>query len=428
MRCALSIAGSDSIGGAGIQADLKAMASVGVHGHSVITALTAQNTSAVDRIMPVPTDMIADQIASVLSDSDVRGIKTGMLYSAEIVETVADALDDVNVPIVVDPVMVAGVGDSLASDDLVKALKRELIPICDVITPNRHEAEMLTNMRINNEDDARRACELLGKEGTTVYLKGGHMDSRNVVDTLYNGAEFIRFEYPRLERAGHGGGCTLSAYIAAHIAKGLDVINSIIRSREIIQDAIATMYVIGKGDKVVNPMAGMMADSERSMVLDQVNEAADRLVRMIPREWIPSGGVNLGFATESPKGPQDIAAIEGKIFFSNGSIKRKGPARFGSSETMSRLIMLIMEHDRTQKAALNITCSKDLTSIMEEVGLNTVFVQSQGNIAQATSQSIKRNGSVPDAIIYAKRGKQNGFITMLGRDPKDILGKIGSIV
>lgn len=428
MRCALSIAGSDSIGGAGIQADIKAMAAVGVHAHTVITAITAQNTCSVNRIMPVPADMILDQLDAVLSDSDVRAMKTGMLYSGEIVRTVAERLEYRQVPLVVDPVLVAGVGDSLAADDLVSSLKRDLMPICDIITPNRYEAETLTGMKIHNEDDARRACELLGKEGTTVYLKGGHMDSRNVVDTLYNGAEFMRFEYPRLERAGHGGGCTLSSYITAHLAKGVDAINSIMESREMMQQSIASMYSIGKGDKLVNPLVKMKNDSDRSRILDDVNDMADRLIRIIPKEWVPREGLDIAYASSSAKGREDVASIKGRMTSSNGRIRKNGPAAFGVSERMSSLILNVMKHDANQRAAVNMTCNLDLMSIMEEVGMSGVVVEGKKSMGEMISYAVRKNGSVPDVLMHVQKQKDGGSVIIFGRDPKDLTDKIDSIL
>lgn len=434
MRCALSIAGSDSIGGAGIQADVKAMAAVGIHAHTVITALTAQNTCSVKRIMPVPTDMIEDQLEAVLSDSDVKAVKTGMLYSAEIVEVVVDAFEDHSIPIVVDPVLVAGVGDSLATDDLAKAVKRKLMPICDLITPNRYEAEILSGMRINNEDDARMACEIMGKEGSTIYLKGGHMDSGTVVDTLYNGAEFKRFEYPRLETAGHGGGCTLSAYITAHLAKGMDVINSIIRSREMIQDSIANMYAIGKCDKVVSPLFNLndkiqqQSDPDRLRVISSLNSAADRLVRIIPEDWVPKKGVNIVYAANGATGPQDVAGLQGNITIFNRRVKKNGSAKFGASDNTAKMVLTAMKYDPEQRAAVNLMCSVDLASIMEEVGMTGVLVKGKGNdVINAASQAIKKNGSVPDVAMMFNGGN-DAHITIFGKDPDDLLKKIDSII
>ena len=422
MRCALSVAGSDSIGGAGIQADLKAMAAVGVHAHTVITALTAQNTCSVSEIMPVPTEMIEAQIESVFSDSDVRAVKTGMLYSADIVKIVAEALEDRSVPIVTDPVLVAGVGDALAKDGVISALKRELIPICDILTPNRYEAEALTGMKINNEDDVRRACELLGKEGSTIYLKGGHMDSGTVVDTLYNGAEFVRFEYPRLERAGHGGGCTLSAYITAHLAKGIDAVNAIIQSREIIQESIATMYVIGKGDKVVNPMAAVGFDHSRLKMLTTLNAASEKMMSLLPKAWVPQNGINLGFATASPAGIQDIAVMEGGMT----SGKRGKSAKFGIKTDVANIIAAMVKQDAEFRSALGLMTDIEIGSLAEEVGMTVVMAKMEKDIFATTSHAIKKNGSVPDVIIYDKKGKKAAAV--LGHDPDEILKKIHTIL
>ena len=422
MRCALSVAGSDSIGGAGIQADLKAMAAVGVHAHTVITALTAQNTCSVSQIMPVPTDMIEAQIDSVFSDSDVRAVKTGMLYSAEIVKTVAEALEERSVPIVTDPVLVAGVGDALAKDGVISALKKELIPICDILTPNRYEAEALTGMKINNEDDVRRACELLGKEGSTIYLKGGHMDSGTVVDTLYNGAEFVRFEYPRLERAGHGGGCTLSAYITAHLAKGIDAVNAIIQSREIIQESIATMYVIGKGDKVVNPMAAVGFDHSRLKMITTLNAASEKMMSILPKDWVPQNGINLGFATASSAGMQDIAVMEGGMI----SGKRSKSAKFGIKTDVASIIAAMVKQDAESRSALGLLTDIEIGSLAEEVGMTVVTAKVESDIFATTSKAIKRNGSVPDVIVYDRKGKKAAAV--LGCDPEEILKKIHSIL
>jgi len=425
MRCALSIAGSDSIGGAGIQADVKAMAAVGVHAHTVITAITAQNTCAVREIMPVPAEMIEEQFKAIISDSEVRAVKTGMLYSEEIAGTVADLLEDRSMPFVADPVLIAGVGGALSDDGLVRALKRKIVPLCDILTPNRHEAEVLSGIRINNEDDARTACELLGKEGTMIYLKGGHIDSKNVVDTLYNGAEFKRFEYPRLERAGHGGGCILSAYITAHLAKGYDVVNAILNSREMIQESIATMYAVGKGNKIVNPMVTAQQDGTRA-ILTSLDKAADKLVKMLPVEWVPNPAAEFGYAAESPKGPEEVAAIQGGISASNGIMKKNGNAKFGASPHTAKMIIASMGQDQQQRSAIGLAFTSDMVSTMEEVGLAGIAAEGKGDAFATISKAMKKNGSVPDAVFYSK-GKGKG-VFLLGTDPDDIIRKISLIL
>lgn len=252
MVTALSIAGSDSIGGAGIQADIKAMTSLGVHATTVITAVTAQNTVSVQGIFPIPGDFIAQQLQSVLLDANLMAAKSGMLYCADTVDTVVE-MWPTYIPLVVDPVLVAGVGDSLYKEDLISAIRERLIPIAALVTPNRMEAEALAGFPINSEEEAMRACETIGRSGTPVLLKGGHMKSDLVTDLFYRDNEFQRLEYPRLERAGHGGGCTLAAYITSYLALGHELSTAVHKSRDLIQRSIASMFDVGHGERLVNP-------------------------------------------------------------------------------------------------------------------------------------------------------------------------------
>ena len=204
MRTALTVAGSDSVGGAGVQADVKAMSVVGIHAASVITAVTAQNTEGVSGIFPVSEEFVKSQLEAVLKDCDIKAVKTGMLYSAGIAETVADILEDHEMPLIVDPVMVSGTGCDLTDGDLVRTLKNKVLPICELVTPNRHEAEVLAKMRIENKDDLMFACEIIGKQGSSVYIKGGHFNTPTVVDYLYLSSELTTLEYPMLKNSGLG--------------------------------------------------------------------------------------------------------------------------------------------------------------------------------------------------------------------------------
>ncbi|MDR0791409.1 MAG: bifunctional hydroxymethylpyrimidine kinase/phosphomethylpyrimidine kinase [Methanomassiliicoccaceae archaeon] len=432
MRCALTIAGSDSIGGAGIQTDIKAMASLGVHAHTVITAVTAQNTTSVASIMPIPCEMIYAQLDAVLSDSDVRSIKTGMLYSPEIASTVVERLCNVAVPIVVDPVMIASVGDSLAGDGLVRSIKKDLMPICDLITPNKYEAEAISGMKIRDEDDAMRACELMGKEGNSVYLKGGHMESSSVVDILYHGAEFKRFEYPRLERAGHGSGCTLSAYITANLAKDIDMINSILIARDMIQRSIASMYAVGKGDKIVNSAVNMKQIYTDGDITKGMAAAIDDILRIIPGSWVPAIGMNIAYAAAGAKNTDDVAAVSGKITLSNGRPARNGDVRFGAAEHISYMILSAMRFDDSIRAAMNIRYDEDLLSVAEEVGIIITSVDRErypdARLGELTTFAIKNLGAMPDMIYDMGTHKREPMIRLLGKDLADLKRKIGLIV
>lgn len=427
MRTALTVAGSDSIGGAGIQADVKAMSAVGVHAATVITALTAQNTLGVNGILPVSEEFIKQQLEAVLKDSDIKAIKTGMLYSAEIVETVADILEDHEAPLIVDPVMVAGTGSSLMQDDLANALRKKLLPICELVTPNKSEAEVLAKMKIKSKDDERLAAELIGKQGSAVLMKGGHYNTPTVVDFLYLSSEFTKMEYPRLNKAGHGSGCVLSSYITAHMAKGMDVANAVFKSREMIQDAIATQYAIGRGDMVVNPCVSE-GESEGFMVLDALDSAASRILDIVPEELVPKSGMNIAMAMKNAAGPEQIAAIDKRLVVHNGMIRKGGPAKFGVAEGLSYILMAVMQQYPDTRCIMSLSCTKDMLDVMEEVGMKVVPVGlAKDKFMESTADVLKKCGGLPDALVD-KASKKDRVIRLLATDTADMLSKLDAIL
>ncbi len=250
----LTIAGSDSGGGAGIQADLKTVSAIGCYGLSVITALTAQNTRGVTGIHPVPPSFAAEQMAAVLSDIGADAVKIGMLYSAELIEVIAAELKRFEVArIVLDPVMVAQSGDKLLKEDAIQALKECLMPLADVVTPNIPEAEVLLDRRLKGGEDTRAAAKALAEYGSrSLLIKGGHLDDDSCTDWLYLVDEdrLVRFEAPRIaSRNNHGTGCTLSSAIAAYRAKGFAIEEAVRQAKTYIQSAIqaGANYAIGKG-------------------------------------------------------------------------------------------------------------------------------------------------------------------------------------
>ncbi len=253
----LVIAGSDSGGCAGIQADIKTINSLGGYSATAITALTAQNTQGVFGISEVPVKFIQQQIELVLSDIGADAIKTGMLYSAEIVENVAKSLKNYsNIPLIVDPVMVATSGDSLAEgDEFAEALKKFIIPNASLVTPNIPEAEKITGIRINNINDSVEAGRaILDMGAAAVLVKGGHAICDIVEDILVmpNG-EFISYKSERIRTANiHGTGCTLASAISCGISQGMSLDESIKRARNYVWNAIKTAPGLGKGRGPLN--------------------------------------------------------------------------------------------------------------------------------------------------------------------------------
>jgi hydroxymethylpyrimidine/phosphomethylpyrimidine kinase len=248
---ALTIAGSDSSGGAGIQADLKTFSALGVYGASVLTALTAQNTRGVQGVQAVPAAFIAAQIDSVLTDLDVGAIKTGMLATAVIVETVANALANVpRIPLVADPVMVATSGDLLLEPTAVEAVRRRLVPRATLITPNLPEAARLLDgpVALSESEMGEQARRLLQLGCGAVMLKGGHGQGATALDLLVTRTQTVRIERPRLDATNtHGTGCTLAAAIAAFLAQGRPLREAAERAKAFVWEAIKAGQDLGVG-------------------------------------------------------------------------------------------------------------------------------------------------------------------------------------
>jgi len=250
MRTALTIAGSDSGGGAGIQADLKTFAAHGVFGTSAITAITAQNTVGVTAVFPLPADLVTAQIEAVATDIGLHAVKTGMLATAAIVEAVAAAIASLDLPnVVVDPVMIAKSGDRLLEPEAVSAMTTELLPRAFVVTPNIPEAEVLAGMSIPTVKEARRAARRIREMGPqAVVIKGGHLEGADLIDLLWDGHELIELRAPRIESGNtHGTGCTFASAIAASLALGRPLREAVERAKSYVSGAIRHGPAIGRG-------------------------------------------------------------------------------------------------------------------------------------------------------------------------------------
>ena len=255
MPTALTIAGSDSGGGAGIQADLKTFAAHGVYGTSAIAAVTAQNTIGVSGVHVLPDDFVTAQIESVVADLGCDAVKTGMLANSTIVEAVAAAVESFELPnLVVDPVMVAKSGDHLLDDEAVHALRWTLVRLARVVTPNIPEAEVLARMSIGSLADMREAANRIAAlKPAAVVIKGGHLAGPEVVDLLFEKGEFTEFIGPRIEgRNTHGTGCTFAAAIAAHLAKGAALKDAVAAAKAYVEGAMRNGVPLGKGHRPLN--------------------------------------------------------------------------------------------------------------------------------------------------------------------------------
>lgn len=255
MYRALTVAGSDSGGGAGIQADIKTFAANGVYGLCAVTAITAQNTVGVCDVLPIPASVVAGQMEAVLSDIGADAVKIGMLYSADTAEAVACMLTKYScINTVLDPVMVATSGRRLADDECIKVIKVRLLPNVSLVTPNLDEVRMLTGMDINSADDIYEACRRIAALGPkAVLIKGGHMAGSTAVDILYLKGCFHRFESQRIEtHSTHGTGCTLSSAIASGLAKGMEMEVAVSAAKKYLTSAMYNAIPLGHGNGPLN--------------------------------------------------------------------------------------------------------------------------------------------------------------------------------
>jgi len=250
----LIIAGSDSSGGAGIQADIKSCAAFGAYSMTAITAVTAQNTVGVQQVEFLPPELVRGQIRSVLSDIGADVVKIGMLGTKDIIDVVAEEIEPLDAFIILDPVAVATSGDALLQDDAIAALKETLLPLADLVTPNVPEAELLTGLKINDVDDLTKAGDaLLARNVYAALMKGGHLKGKSVVDVLVSEEGANIMSGPRLHtRHTHGTGCTLASAIAANMVLGAPLDEAVMTAREFVFEAIRTAPKLGEGHGPLN--------------------------------------------------------------------------------------------------------------------------------------------------------------------------------
>lgn len=435
---ALTIAGSDSGGGAGIQADLKTFAAVGVHGTVAITALTAQNSTGVYDVHPVPPQHVYKQIEVVVSDMDVKVAKTGMLFSSNIIKVVAKAIDDFKLKVVVDPVMIAKSGAPLLKDEAMSDLINEIIPRATVVTPNRFEAEKISGMKIRNLSDAEVVAKEISRLGVqAVVIKGGHIDDVESTDVIYYNNRIWRFSLPRLiSKNTHGTGCSFSAAIAGYMARGYDIVDSIKMAKELVYNAIKFGLPVGKGVGSVNPLAMLYRDSERLIVLDVLWKAYNLLkdINNI-KEIVPECRINFVYALPDATDIDDVAGFPGRITVLNGKLYALSYPKFGASHHVARIVLTAMKHDPNCRSAINIKYDDDLIKKAAERGLRVakfdrklepkdIKVVEGKSLSWGVDTAIKSMGFVPDIIYDVGDFGKEPMIRILGRDPVDVVKKV----
>jgi hydroxymethylpyrimidine/phosphomethylpyrimidine kinase len=364
----MTIGGSDSSGGAGIQADIKTFAALGFHGTSAITAATAQNTLGVREVYPLAPEAVAAQMEALFEDFDISAAKTGMLSSKEIISEVAGFFEENKIPLVVDPVMAAEAGGRLLEPQAVGHLCKRLIPLAQVVTPNIFEAEAITGIKVGDEKSALEAGVAIVEMGAeAAVVTGGHLEGSDVLVTT-KGHFTIRGE--RVAGGNHGVGCTYSAALTAFLAKGLDLEEAACAAKKFSAASVKKSINVGRGASPVNPLGEALERAERFAVITEVQEGIDLLLEEPAfRHLIPEVGSNLGMAISGASRTQDVAAVEGRMVKVGPRVKACGAIRFGASSHVARIILAAMSFDPETKAGMNIRYGPDVLDAIRTLGL-----------------------------------------------------------
>jgi hydroxymethylpyrimidine/phosphomethylpyrimidine kinase len=437
MKRILTIAGSDSGGGAGIQADLKTITLLGGYGMSVITALTAQNTVGVQGIHEIPARFVESQIDSVLSDIGADAIKTGMLSNQEIIEVVSKKIKQYKMErVVVDPVMISKSGAFLLRKDARDAFIKKLIPLAWVVTPNLMEASALTGLKVNSLEGMKKAARQIYKLGTKhVVVKGGHLRGM-AVDLLYDGRNFDEMEGLRIESKNtHGTGCTFASAIATLLARGDDVYGAVRKAKTFTTMAIRSGLSLGKGTGPTNPSAYVVREMERYRVIQELKRAIEILEEEKIGHLIPEVSSNLGYALPFAEGIEDVAAFPGRIVRFKDSVATHSDPEFGVSQHVANIILTVMKFDPDYCSAMNIRYSKENIAQLKRRGFlvghfdrslepKKVKKIEGSSLEWGVGEVLKKMKQIPDFIYDEGDVGKEPMIRVLGRSPIEIINKI----
>jgi hydroxymethylpyrimidine/phosphomethylpyrimidine kinase len=438
-KIALSIAGSDPSGGAGIQADLKTFAALGVHGTTVITCITVQNTQRVEKIHKLPVDIIENQVSILAEDFKIDAMKTGMLYDSEIVSCISKKISQYNLKVVVDPVVIATSGDMLSEESFVDTIKKELIPKAYIVTPNINEAYMLTGEKIETIDKMKKACKKIFEMGPKyVLIKGGHLDNTHAHDVLFDGERFTVLSLPKIpDKKTHGSGCTLSALITGLLALGETPDLAFRKAKNILWNMIEQGYAPGGGLDILNHSYGLIWDVPYSFPTNDhfttwlnLKKSVDNLVSFLPKKYIPEVGINIGYALPNAKKLEQVCAINGRITKTQCNPRICGDLAFGVSKHIAAIVLAAMTFDLDVRCAMNIRYSEENLKQCKKVDFTIgSFDRTKeptkkiSTMEWGTKETINRLNYIPD-IIYDTGGLgKEPMIRILGRNPKEVVEK-----
>jgi hydroxymethylpyrimidine/phosphomethylpyrimidine kinase len=429
---ALSIAGSDPSAGAGIQADLKTFAALGVYGLTVVSAITSQNTSKFSKVKELSSDMVQSQLQSVLSDFNIDVIKIGMVYGSSTIKAIHSELKNTKIPIVLDPVFESTTGGVLLQNEAFPLFKKLLVPLSFVITPNVPEAERLAGMKIRTPRDVRVAAAKIHRMGAeNIVIKGGHFGSKNVTDYILEKTKFYSFSAKRINRTTHGGGCNFSASLAANIAKGNNLKEAVRLAKVFSFKSIANSQKIGRGVFVTK--------TESDGIEKELSDAISKFTNLKNiSKYIPEVQTNFVFSRKNPKSLNDILGVSGRIVKVENSVIVAGSLKYGGSRHVGSAVFQMAKKFPAIRSGINIKYDKEFIKKAISKKLAVSYYERRAEPSKTRTKEgstiswgIKNaiKSSKPVDLIFHKGdlGKEP-MIIIFGDTPNAVLGKIIKIV
>jgi hydroxymethylpyrimidine/phosphomethylpyrimidine kinase len=404
---------------------------------TAVTAVTAQNTRGVMGIHEMPAYFVAQQMEAVISDIGLDAIKTGMLGNAAIIRAVSRIIRRYRFSrVVVDPVMVAKGGARLLAPGGEEVLRRELLPLAEVIVPNLPESEVLIGKKIRGWKGMQEAAALIQKMGAkTVLIKGGHL-AGDPIDVFFNGRKFYDFKGDRLTTPHtHGTGCTISAAIATELAKGNPILDAVERAKDFVTSAIQFSLPLGHGQGPVNPWSWARRESERYGVILKLKEAFQILRGKKVGHLFPEVQSNLGYALPYARSPEDVAAFPGRLIHCGREVNKVADPEFGVSRHMARMILTAMRFDAEMRSAMNIRMGEDLITRARKAGLVIAQLDRKEEpgrgkqrrelfFSGGVEEVLRKCKTMPDVIFDRGGMGKEPMIRVLGQDPEKVVDKI----
>jgi hydroxymethylpyrimidine kinase/phosphomethylpyrimidine kinase len=442
LKVALTVAGSDSGGGAGIQSDIKTFSAHGIFGCSVVTAITSQNTFELKNIFPIPSKIISNQLISILSDFKLAAVKIGMVYNAEIMEEVHKKFKNAKFPIVVDPILSTGTGYSLIYKNDLEYFKEAIIPISYLLTPNLPEAEAISGIKIRSASTLIDAANMLLDMGArNVVITGGHSKiPRSITDYLFTqGRELVKLKKERIKiNQLHGLGCSFSAAVTAELARQIPLKQACHLANEYILSGMTNSIQVGRGSSVVDPSLFLYSNSDKFLVLKDLDAALGNIESIENfGSVIPETSSNLVYAISHPTGLSDVAAVEGRIARVDNRAKAVGRIHFGASKHVGSAVISYMKVHPHIRSAINLRYDEKILAICKKI----FKVASYDRHVEPRDTKVTEGMSIPWGIETALRmnpdadviyhlgdiGKE-AMILVFDTNPSRLVGKVNNIL